>query len=148
MKQSFVECLGVHCHVLDLNFSCCLGSNELSHWTKCAALLLDQISRAQPVLKESGFRKLGIREPQDLLVSGFMCPALHMQRAIDCVYDEREVYHWPCDNKYFKDNFRVGVACYNKMGKILSVISVSTALKKPQNTSIKRTLPVCRWETA
>lgn len=37
---------------------------------------------------------------------------------------------------------------YNKMGKILFVISVSTALKKPQNASIKRTLPVCRWETA
>lgn len=27
-----------------------------------------------------------------MLVAGFMCPALHMQRVIDCVCDEREVY--------------------------------------------------------
>lgn len=27
-----------------------------------------------------------------MLVAGFMCPALHMQRVIDCVYGEGEVY--------------------------------------------------------
>lgn len=77
-----------------------------------------------------------------MLVAGFMCPALHMQRVIDSVYDEREVYQNISDlvttnasRLILESEWHV----YNEMGEILSVISVSTALKKKtQNASLKR----------
>lgn len=77
-----------------------------------------------------------------MLVAGFMCPALHMQRVIDSVYDEREVYQNISDlvttntsRLILESEWHV----YNEMGEILAVISVSTALKKKtQNASLKR----------
>lgn len=71
-----------------------------------------------------------------------MCPALHMQRVIDCVYDEREVYQNisdPVTTNTSRLILEREWHVYNEMGEILSIISVSTALqgKKTQNTALR-----------
>lgn len=88
-----------------------------------------------------------------MLVAGFMCPALHMQRVIDYVCDEGEVYQNISDPVATNISRLISEwewwRGYNEVGEILSMISVSTALeKKTQNTSLKRTPSFCRWETA